>query len=277
MTNKPLVSVLMGIYNCAATLPDAIDSIIAQTYTNWELILCDDGSSDETYSVAEDYVKRFPDKIKLIKHEKNAGLNKTLNDCLKEAHGEYIARMDGDDISTPDRFQKELDALASDDSIVLVSCPMIYFDEDGEWGRGRASSEYPKAEMLVHGTVHCHAPCMVRADIMRKVGGYTEHKRLLRVEDWHLWLKIYTLGYQGKNLSEHLYKMRDDRDAASRRKFRYRFNEAYVSGLAVKMLNQPKWKYIYALRPIIVGLLPKPLYMYLHKRKLNSKAEKNDT
>lgn len=272
MTYRPLISVLMGIYNCEKTLSDAIDSIIAQTYENWELILCDDGSNDKTYDIACDYVSRVPDKIKLIKHEKNAGLNKTLNDCLKEAKGEYIARMDGDDISLPERFEKELSALMSDDSIVLVSCPMIYFDENGEWGMGSASTEYPKPEMLVHGTVHCHAPCMVRADVMKQVGGYTEHKKLLRVEDWHLWVKVYSLGYKGRNLSEHLYKMRDDRDAASRRKFKYRFNEAYVSRLAVKMFDLPKWKYIYSLRPIIVGLLPKPVYMYLHKKKLNSKA-----
>ena len=277
MINSPLISVLMGIYNCETTLSEAIDSIIGQTYENWELILCDDGSSDGTYAVASDYVSRFPDKIKLIKHEKNAGLNKTLNDCLKEAKGEYIARMDGDDISLPDRFERELSVLTSDDGIVLVSCPMIYFDETGEWGHGNVSAEYPEPEMLVHGTVHCHAPCLVKTNVMREVGGYTEHKRLLRVEDWHLWVKIYSLGYRGRNLTEHLYKMRDDRNAASRRKFKYRFNEAYVSCLAVKMLKAPKWKYIYALRPILVGLLPKPLYMYLHKRKLNLKAEKNDT
>ena len=272
MTNTPLISVLMGIYNCADTLPEAIDSIIGQTYTNWELILCDDGSSDKTYDVALDYVRRFPDKIKLLKHEKNAGLNKTLNDCLQEAKGEYIARMDGDDISLPERFEHELSALLSDDSISVVSCPMIYFDEGGEWGRGNVGTEYPKGEMLVHGTVHCHAPCMLRADVMRKVGGYTEHKKLLRVEDWHLWVKIYSLGYKGKNINEHLYKMRDGRDAASRRKFKYRLNEAYVSSLAVKTLKLPKWKYIYVLRPILVGLLPNPLYMYLHKKKKNSKA-----
>lgn len=277
MNTQPLISVLMGIYNCETTLPDAIDSIIEQTYTNWELILCDDGSTDKTYEIARGYASRLPDKIKLIKHEKNSGLNKTLNDCLAEAKGEYIARMDGDDISIKERFEKELSVLRAEDDIVLVSCPMIYFDETGDWAKGSVGAEYPAKEMLARGTVHCHAPCMVRTDVMRKVGGYTEHKRLLRVEDWHLWVKIYSFGYQGKNLSEHLYKMRDDRNAASRRKFKYRFNEAYVSLSAVKMLKLSKKNYIYAIRPILVGLLPTPLYMYLHKKKINSKAEKNDT
>jgi glycosyltransferase EpsE len=105
---------------------------------------------------------------------------------------------------------------------------------------------------------------------MRSVGGYTVDKKLLRVEDWNLWLKIYALGLQGKNISEPLYKMRDDRNAAGRRKFRYRLNEAHMAGLAVKTLGLPKWKYIYMIRPIIVGLLPKFLYNYLHRKKLGA-------
>ena len=264
------ISILMGIYNCAATLPEAINSILAQTYTNWELIMCDDGSKDDTYSIAESYRIQYPHKIILVKNQENMGLNFTLNHCLEHATGEYIARMDGDDLSTPDRFEKELAALEQDPSLAVVSCPMIYFDEGGEYGRGSAC-EYPTAEMLVHGPIHCHAPCMVRAEVMRQVGGYSVDRKLLRVEDWHLWLKIYSAGYRGKNLSEILYKMRDDRNAASRRKFRYRFNEAYLSALAVKTLKLPMWKYIYVLRPILVGALPRPVYRFLHKKKMQTK------
>ena len=73
------ISVIMGIYNCGSTLSEAIESIIAQTYTNWELIMCDDGSSDNTYEVAEEYAKKYPQKIKLIRHQINQGLNITLN------------------------------------------------------------------------------------------------------------------------------------------------------------------------------------------------------
>lgn len=87
----------MGIYNFADILNEAIDSIIAQTYTNQEFILCDDGSSDDTYDVAKKYVEQYPSKFVLIKNEANLGLNKTLNNCLELATGDYVARMDGDD------------------------------------------------------------------------------------------------------------------------------------------------------------------------------------
>ena len=129
-------------------------------------------------------------------------------------------------------------------------------------------AEYPTPEMLVHGTVHCHAPCMVRTEVMRAVGGYSVDKRLLRVEDWHLWLKIYAAGYRGRNLPQPLYKMRDDQNAANRRKFRYRLNESRVSAIAVKSFNLSAKNYIFALRPVIVGLLPMPLYRWLHRKKL---------
>ena len=145
---------------------------------------------------------------------------------------------------------------------------MIYFDENGDWNTGGCICEEPVPEMLIHGTIHCHAPCMVRREAMNAVGGYSVDKKLLRVEDWHLWLKLYAAGYRGRNLTEPLYKMRDDQAAASRRKFRYRFNEAYVSLLAVQTFRLPWWKAVYALRPIIVGLLPMPLYQYLHRRKM---------
>lgn len=264
------ISVLMGIYNCTQTLSEAIDSILAQTYSNWELILCDDGSSDDTYRVAEEYRSRFPEKIILLKNEKNMGLNHTLNRCLAAASGKYIARMDGDDVSLPHRFETELAALEEEPDVAVVSSSMICFDENGDWSFGGKVCEYPRKEMLARGTVHCHAPCMVRADAMRTVGGYSEEKRLLRVEDWHLWLKIYAAGYRGKNLAEPLYKMRDDRNAAGRRKFRYRLNESYVSRLAVKTFGLPWKNYIFSLRPILVGLLPKPIYRYLHRKKLGA-------
>ena len=265
-----MISIIMGIYNCSATLEEALDSIIAQTYRDWELIMCDDGSTDSTYEVASRYIREHSDyKIKLLRHKCNQGLNRTLNDCLKEVQGEFVARMDADDISLPARLEKELKAFEEDPKLSIVSCPMIYFDENGDWGKGVCKKAYPNKENLVYGTIHAHAPCLVRTEAFQAVGGYSEGKRLLRVEDWHLWIKMYASGRYGINLSEPLYKMRDDQLATKRRKFRYRLNEAYMSKLAVKTFNLPKVKYLYSLRFVIVGLLPMPVYNYLHRKKMN--------
>lgn len=266
----PKISVIMGIYNCADTLGEAIDSILAQTCTDWELILCDDGSADDTYAVAETYRCRFPDKIVLLKNERNMGLNYTLNHCLRFARGAYIARMDGDDICDPRRFEKEIAVLEQETEISIVSTGMNFFDETGVWG-SVSNPKYPEAKDFLSGSPFCHAPCMVRREAYEAVGGYSEDDKLLRVEDYHLWIKMYRAGFKGKNIQEPLYSMRDDHNAYGRRKFKFRLNEAYVKYLAVRELKLPVWGYLAALKPILVGLLPRPVYDLLHKRRLSAK------
>ncbi len=263
----PKISVIMGIYNCADTLGEAIDCILAQTVTDWELILCDDGSTDDTFAVANEYRERYPDKIVLLQNERNLGLNATLNHCLEQARGEYIARMDGDDVCDPARFEKELAVLEEEPEIAIVSSDMAHFDESGTWGR-IAHPTYPVPSDFLAETPFCHAPCMVRREAYEAVGGYSVDDKLLRVEDYHLWIKMYKAGYKGKNIHEILYKMRDDRNAYTRRKFRFRVNEARVKSLVVREFHLPITGYVHALRPILVGLMPNFVYDMLHKRRL---------
>ena len=260
------VSIIMGIYNCANTLEEAIESILKQTYQDWELIMCDDGSQDNTYEVATSFSKKY-ENIIVFQNERNRGLNYTLNRCLEKANGKYIARMDGDDISLPTRLEKEVAFLDQHKEYAIVSTNMIYFDENGEWGKSNML-ELPQKEDLVKSTPFCHAPCMVRREAYEKVKGYSVEKKLLRVEDYHLWFKMYLEGYRGHNLQEPLYKMRDDREATQRRKYKYRINEVYVKWLIVKAFNLSVFNYLYVLRPLIVGLLPQPIYEYLHKRRM---------
>lgn len=263
---KKKVSIIMGIYNCADTLEEAVESILQQTYDDWELIMCDDGSMDSTYEIATRFARQYENIIS-FQNEKNMGLNYTLNKCLEKAKGEYIARMDGDDISLPTRLEKEVAFLEQHKEYAVVSTNMVYFDENGDWGKSNML-EYPQKEDLVRATPFCHAPCMVRQEVYKKVKGYSVDKKLLRVEDYHLWFKIYSEGYRGYNLQEPLYKMRDDRDATQRRKYKYRINEAYVKWLIAKNFGLSISSFIYVLRPLIVGVVPLSVYEYLHKRRM---------
>ena len=263
------ISILMGIYNCEKTLEEAIDSLLKQSYKKWKLIMVDDGSQDQTYQIAARYADKY-ENIYLYKNSNNMGLNYTLNHCLKYADTEYIARMDGDDISMPTRLQKELDFLDTHKEYAIVSSSMIAFDESGEWGIYK-HPEYPKEIDFIKGSPFCHAPCMIRTVAIKSVNGYSVEKKLLRMEDYHLWIKLYSKGYKGYNIQEPLYKMRDDRNATSRRKYRYRINEAYVRKLAIKKLKLPIYGYAYMMRPLIVGLLPEKIYEKLHKRKLQGR------
>lgn len=278
MDESKKISILMGIYNCAATLAEAIDSIISQTYTNWQFIICDDGSKDNSYDIAKKYEKMDPDRFVVIKNESNIGLNSTLNRCLKIADGDYIARMDGDDVCAPTRFQKEVEFLNSHPDYAIVSTYMTTFDENGEWGCIK-TLEYPQVkDFPTHVPMFCHAPCMIRKEAFMDVGGYTEDKRLLRVEDYHLWYKFYAKGYKGYNIPEALYKMRDDRNALHRRTVKARFNGIYATFVGFKMVHLPKWMYIYAIKNAVVEIIkiiiPDKLYILLHKRRLNTNLRK---
>lgn len=265
------VSVIMGIYNCENTLSEAIDSIIAQSYKDWQLIMCDDGSTDKTYEIAEKYKESLGNKVILLKNIKNCGLNYTLNKCLKASNGMYIARMDGDDISLPQRFEKEVKFLDEHPEYAIVSTPMIFFDQNGDWGRSYSIEQPTKRDFIKHSPVFCHAPCMIRREAYMEVGGYTEDLRMLRFEDVNLWYKLYAKGYRGYNLSEPLYKMRDDLAATRRRNLKSRMNGVYVTYIGFKLFKFPWYMYIYVVedlvKHLIKGIMPEKMYTLFHRKK----------
>lgn len=264
------ISIIMGIYNCEKYLKESIESILNQTFTNWELIMCDDGSTDNTFNIAKNFEAMYPDKIRVIKNEKNLGLNETLNKCFKLAKGKYIARQDGDDISLPNRLETEYKFLEENSKYALVSSKMSYFDENGDWGESHPK-EQPTKDDFIKGSPFAHAPVLMRKEVLEEVGGYSVDKKLLRVEDYHLWFKIYSKGYIGYNLNEILYKMRDDKYAYKRRNLKNRINEVRVRFIGYRMLKIPFYKYVYCLRPILVWMLPEKIYKILHQRRLREK------
>lgn len=261
------ISVLMGIYNCAPTLQEALDSLYAQTYQGFKIILCDDGSKDDTLKIAEENA-RLHDNIIVIKNEKNMGLNYTLNHCLEYADTEYIARMDGDDISLPTRFQKQVKFLDEHPEYAIVSNSMIHFDENGEFGRGKTKGGEPSITVFNSGSPFCHAPCMVRKEAYDAVKGYSVSPWLLRLEDYNLWMKMYAVGYRGYNIGEYLYMMRDDRNAVVRRNVKARINGIYAHWIAYRTLHLSFIGFIkYTIGNLIRAFVPTFVYNYFHKKR----------
>jgi len=265
MMIKGKISVLMGIYNCADTLEEAVEAILNQTYTNWQLVMCDDCSTDHTYAVAQKMAEAHPEKILLIRNDRNLKLQKTLNHCLRYADGEYIARMDGDDTCSPDRFEKEIIFLNTHPEYALVSCDMSLFDKDGEF-RGIHYSKEPTKKSFLRTSQFCHAGCMMRTSVMKELGGYSEGKNCERVEDYDLWVRLYAAGYKGYNIQETLYAMRDDRSAVKRRTFHNRLNESSLKIRAGKLLGYRVAGSLYAAVPIIKAMIPEWVYRCAHRK-----------
>ncbi|MCE7792508.1 glycosyltransferase [Salipaludibacillus sp. CUR1] len=264
-THNPKVSIIMGAYNCAPTLTECIESLLNQTYTNWELILCDDGSTDQTYDIAEKYADAYK-QIILIQNKKNEGLAYTLNRCLKYAKGDYIARQDGDDRSRPERLEKETAVLKNHPEFDIVSTGMAFFDERGYWGE-MTSAERPQPGDFITQSPFCHAPCMIRRQALLDVKGYSTDRKTYRAEDYDLWFRMYANGSRGYNIPEPLYDVRDDRGAIARRKYIYRLNEAYVRFTGYKRLKLPFKSYPYVLRTLIIGILPGWAYRKLRRKR----------
>ena len=233
------VSVIMGIYNCAPTLREAIDSIIGQTYDNWQLVMCDDCSTDDTYAVAEEYRRQYPEKMILLRNEKNMRLSYSLNRCLAAADGVYIARMDGDDVSAPERFEKQVAYLESHKDVQLVGTAMQRFDEHG-FHDIDSKPEHPDMYTLRKDKPFNHATVLTYKYVYDKLNGYTVSDRTKRSQDYDLWFRFYREGFAGDNLSEALYYVREDENAIKRRTFRVRLNSYLITVHGFRLLGYPK-------------------------------------
>ncbi len=248
MTDYGKVSVLMGIYNCEKTLPEAIDSILAQTYTNWELILCDDCSTDHTYEVASEYAKKYPEKIILLKNEVNSRLAFSLNHCLQNATGKFAARMDGDDKCTPDRFEKQLEYLHAHPDAVLVGTAMQRFSDDGSFGAIDVRPANPDKFTPHKEVPFNHATILTYKYVYDNLKGYTVCPRTVRGQDRDLWYRFFAAGYKGVNTDEPLYLVREDEAAIKRRTAKVRWNSFKTDIIGYRLLGYPlKWY----LRPLI--------------------------
>ena len=270
------ISIIMGIYNCEDTLAKAIDSILQQTYTDWELIMCDDCSTDGTYALAEKYSKQYPDKIILLKNESNKKLAYTLNHCLKYAKGKYIARMDGDDISVPERLEKQIAFLENNPEYQLVGTLMQRFNEDG-LADVEIKVEKPDKYSMLGQPPFNHATILTYKYVYDELGGYTVEPRTERGQDYDLWFKFFAKGYKGYNLQEALYLVKEDIGAIKRRTIKVRLQVLKTTKIGYKMLGFPKRYYIKtALLTYFKCLIPAWLMQKYRNRQKKQYQKKNN-
>jgi glycosyltransferase involved in cell wall biosynthesis len=198
----PKISVVMSAYNAAAYLREAIESILAQTFRDFEFIIINDGSRDDTGQI----ILSFTDpRIVYIKNESNLGLIASLNKGLQAATGKYIARMDADDISLPVRFQKQIDLLESNNEVVV--CGSDYFllsRKNLHLVKNKNDSDYQKS-MLLFAPCFCHPAVMMR-NIFSKQNLFYK-KEYKHVEDYKLWTDLISYG-EFANVNEPLLKYR---------------------------------------------------------------------
>jgi hypothetical protein len=201
----PAISVLMPVYNAGRFLPAALDSILAQTFADFELIAIDDGSRDGSADVLAEFAARDP-RIRVVGQE-NRGIVATLNRALELARAPLVARMDADDLSRPDRFAKQIAYLRQHPEVAAVSGAMDVIDDSGAYLRTDAFPTLPGAieSELIHRNCFCHAPVMARTEVLRSIGGY--RRNVQYAEDYDLWLRMSEVARLA-NLPDVLYSVR---------------------------------------------------------------------
>lgn len=199
---NPRVSVLMPCYNVEKYVAEAVESILSQTFTDFELILLDDCSVDQTAEI----VKRFKDdRIIYHKNDQNLGLVDTLNLGLQLAKGELIARMDSDDISLPERLDNQVKFLDENPDVILCSAGMLLFGaENGVWIRDK-NPEDIKITMMFYSPI-LHASSIFRKKVFLE-NNLTYKKETFPAEDYDLWSRAVFFG-KLVNIPEVLYKYR---------------------------------------------------------------------
>jgi glycosyltransferase involved in cell wall biosynthesis len=207
MSAPPAVSVLMPVYNAGRYLADAVQSILDQTFADFELIAVDDGSTDSSKTTLDAFAKRDA-RVRVISRP-NTGIVGALNDAIAAARGEFLARMDGDDLSLPTRFEKQVAFLRENPAWVLVGTRVIMMDADGcpigDMRSVAAGHETIDSALMNGGWPIVHPTVMMRADAVRKVNGY--RPGTFPNEDHDLFLRLAEVG-RLENFQEPLLRYR---------------------------------------------------------------------
>ena len=202
----PEISVVIAVYNSEKYITPCVESILNQTFGDFELVIVDDGSSDSTRKILRSIAGRDP-RIKLLENDRNRGIAYSRNKAVENSSGEYVAIMDADDIASPDRLEKQLDFLRAHPEYAGCGSMQDYIDDKGEPFDIR---EVPQKRGEVTGLLSdpcelSHSTCMFRRDVLMEVGGYRETFR--RAVDYDLFLRI-TEKYRVYNIPEVLLHQR---------------------------------------------------------------------
>lgn len=216
MNNSPLISVIMPAYDAEKTLAQAVQSVISQTYCNWELLIIDDCSKDNTYALMQK-LQRNSSKIKILKNNQNSGVSESRNKGVQVASGSWIAFLDSDDIWAPNKLEKQVKLLTRNKEAAVLFTGSAFMNADGEMSEYKLS--VPKAityrQLLKQNLISCSS-VMVKADVIRQFPMKYDDMH----EDYAVWLQILKQGYIACGINEPLliYRLSTNSKSSNKKK-----------------------------------------------------------
>lgn len=264
MKNNPLVSVVMPVYNSEKYVETALDSILNQTYSNFEFIIIDDCSSDKTFEILESYKKKDR-RIVLNRNKKNIGVTKSLNKALELAKGKYIIRMDADDWAFPERFELQIELMENNPKVVVSGAYIEICDSKlrTKYIRRYNLDDTSIRKHLFRYSPFAHPVTIWKAEIMKK----EKYNEAINVsQDYELYFRIGKIG-KFMNLAKPLLKLRMHEHSVSTTMSNLQSKATILIRLnAVLMLgyNMSDFdKFYNFLQEIVVGLLPVKLRFFI--------------
>lgn len=271
----PKVSILMAAYNAGQTIAETIECLLSQTFTDFELIIVDDGSTDTTQEIIDSFAQTDK-RVKYI-WQKNARHPAARNRGLQVCIGKYVAIIDADDLWTADKLARQMELMQDEDDLIVLTGNTIFYEENGErvWGHSTfppptKDDRYTVFDILM---VHLNQMAMfntglIPKEVLVRLGGYNE--KILTAEDWELWLKT-VVECRFKVIEEPLMFYRKHAQSYTSG------TDLYVTLLAHEeiIFNQYRWKYI-SKKELAAALFARRIHMcelYLYRKELFSSLQ----
>lgn len=271
---QPYISVLLCVFNpIYDELYRAVQSIIDQTYENWEMILYDDGS-EETYIPLIENIAQMDNRIIYTRNVEHHSLAYGLNYSLNMAQGQYIARMDGDDMSHRDRFQRMVEFLENNHEYGWIGCNTILMNETDEIIGRRSFPCKPEGYDFLAFSPYVHPSIIFRAAMLKEEGGYCVSSTTIRGEDYELFMRLHAKGLRGYNLQEELLYYREKESKYSKRKLKFQLDEIYIRFQGFRLLEIMSIKTLYyVMKPLLVYITPRKCIKFLKDKRMKKHEE----
>lgn len=258
------ISIIMSVLNPAeAQLSSCIESLIAQCFQAWELLLYDDGSCPESAAIIH-RLSGLDSRIIRLRSDANRGLAAALNDCILHARAPYIARMDGDDIALPDRLSAQYEFLEAHPQYQWVGSTAQLIDGHGVWGTLNVP-ECPQSADFLFNSPFIHPSVLFRREAL--ADGYCTDRTTHQLEDYELFMRLYSRGMRGYNIQRPLIRYREDLAAYRKRTYSRRIREMKLRFHGFQQLGILRLStFHYVLKPLFVGLIPADIHRALRRR-----------
>lgn len=262
------ISVIMAVYNGERYLEEAVESILTQTFLDFEFLIVDDGSTDKSAKILAGAASRDA-RFRVITNQANIGLTRSLNKALAQACGTLIARMDADDVAPPERFERQIAFLQNNPEVGVVGTAYRFINEEGETIGERAilTDNESIQRALIRFNPFLHSSVMMRKVLLDNVGGYD--KRYTKAQDYDLWMRLAPLCHFA-NLSEVLMKKRFTADMISYAQERKQIKAAVRIRLEALKRRQYPWRCaIFLIKPFFAAILPVVIVRFLRVHMFN--------